>query len=89
MKSKEDEERVQEIMGILDVNSFEVRCGIQSQGRALYLEAAMLSHDCFPNSLAAVDNNFLMTIKARRDILEGQPITYNYTNTLHVSYLWQ
>ncbi|XP_075223000.1 SET domain-containing protein SmydA-8-like isoform X2 [Lycorma delicatula] len=81
--SKDDEEKVQEIMGILDVNSFEVRCGMQSQGRALFLEAAMMSHDCFPNSLVAVDNNFLMTIKARRDISAGQSITYNYTNILH------
>ncbi|XP_039278033.1 uncharacterized protein LOC111055976 isoform X2 [Nilaparvata lugens] len=79
----EDEELVQEVLGIIDVNSFGVRCGVGGQGRAVFLQASLMAHDCTPNCHLAVDDNFHMTVRARHDILKGDPILYNYTNTLH------
>ncbi|RZF41656.1 hypothetical protein LSTR_LSTR012913 [Laodelphax striatellus] len=78
-----DRELVQEVLGIIDVNSFGVRCGVGGQGRALYLQASLMAHDCSPNCHLAVDDNFQMTVRACQDILKGDPILYNYTNTLH------
>lgn len=89
-----DEEIVQKICGILDVNSFEVR-PVESQNglnaseclRGVYLQAALMAHDCIGNTHLAVDDNFTLVIHASRTISKGETIFFNYSNALLVSEL--
>ncbi|XP_017774573.1 PREDICTED: protein msta-like [Nicrophorus vespilloides] len=85
-----DEELVQTICGILDVNSFEVRplfaaTTPQECLRGVYLKAALMAHDCTPNTHLSVDFTFEMTIRANRFIPAGETIFYNYANGLQGS----
>lgn len=91
-----EEELVQKVCGILDVNSFELRQP-QNNGyfmspadclRGLYLQAALMAHDCIPNTHLAVDDDFNMTIHASCRIEEGETIYYNYANGLQVSHFF-
>lgn len=88
--SEEDVEFVQKICGIIDVNSFEVRSPIGPRGigqplRGLYVEAALMAHDCVPNTHLSIDEKFEMIIHASVNISKGQSIVYNYTGSLQVS----
>ncbi|KAJ8923433.1 hypothetical protein NQ315_001992 [Exocentrus adspersus] len=85
-------ELVQKVCGILDVNSFEIRPptssvemiknpGVQCL-RGLYLQAALMAHDCVGNTHLSVDDDFLLRIHASVDIPEGTPIFFNYCNVL-------
>lgn len=50
---------------ILDTNAFEVRSTDgYTKLRAIYPEAAMLSHDCVPNCYHSFDENMQMAIRA-------------------------
>ncbi|KAJ8982545.1 hypothetical protein NQ317_005547 [Molorchus minor] len=85
-------ELVQEVCGILDVNSFEVRPIQCSSGiitnpevqclRGLYLNASLMAHDCIGNTHLSVDDDFVLTIHASVDIPEKTPIFFNYSNVL-------
>ncbi|KAF7272702.1 hypothetical protein GWI33_014534 [Rhynchophorus ferrugineus] len=87
-----NQEIVQKLCGILDVNTFEVRPpASQSISiikpetqclRGLYLEAAMMAHDCLANAHLSVDDHFVMGVYASVDIEENEPIYFNYANTL-------
>lgn len=89
------DEIAQIVCGILDVNAFEVRpveCGNLVQGmnpgeclRALFLEAALMAHDCVGNTHLAVDDSFCITVRASRFIAKGETVFFNYTNALLVS----
>ncbi|XP_018566140.1 uncharacterized protein LOC108907098 isoform X2 [Anoplophora glabripennis] len=86
------EELVQTVCGITDVNTFEVRPPTNSKEvivnpavqclRGLYLEAALMAHDCVGNTHLSVDDDFVLTIHASVDIPEDSPIFFNYTNVL-------
>lgn len=84
---------VQKVCGILDVNSFEVRPPeiVQISAnpdeflRGVYLEAALMTHDCVGNTHLAVDDGFTLVVHAARDIVEGETIFFNYSNALLVS----
>lgn len=81
-------ELLQRLCGILDVNSFELRSPgslDNSLLRGLYLEAALMAHDCRGNTHLTVDDDFLLTIYASRPIDEGEIISFNYTSSLLVS----
>lgn len=54
------------IASILDTNAFEIRPFNRhgSKVRAVFLEAAMLSHNCVPNTRHVFDKNMQMTIHA-------------------------
>lgn len=84
---------VQKICGILDVNTFDVRqpqknrlnCNQVENLRGLYLNAALMAHDCVANIHLAVDDDFVLYMHAAVDIPEGCPFYFNYTNVLQVS----
>lgn len=87
------QEVIQRICGILDVNSFELRPR-EFQGtngnsggflRAIYLQAALMAHDCVSNTHIATDDDFEIIVRACRDIKEGEIIFFNYSNALVVS----
>lgn len=92
LKSEDDHSLVQKICGILDVNSFELRgpnpavmTHAARQGerlRGVYLEAALMSHDCIGNTHLSVDDDYVMTIHASVPIKAGDPILFNYASTL-------
>lgn len=79
-----DEETILNVAGILDTNAFEIR---RSAGnikvRGLYPQAAMLSHDCRPNTKHNfVGDDFTLVLTATQDIKKGDTITATYTQTL-------
>ncbi|GLV35041.1 SET and MYND domain containing arthropod-specific member 4 [Carabus blaptoides fortunei] len=95
--SKDDvkNEVVQKICGILDVNTFELRIpefelgpsvNIRECVRGVYLQAALMAHDCIGNTHLAVDDNFNLTVHASVPIKKGTPIYFNYTNALQGTY---
>lgn len=51
----------------------------------LYINAALMSHDCVGNTFLSVDDEFNLTVKASIDIPENSPIYFNYANALSVS----
>lgn len=82
------DEIIEKICGILDVNTFEVRPAGTIEAnecmRGIYLKAALMSHDCIGNTFLSVDEDYLLTIHAASFIREGEPIYYNYANSLMV-----
>lgn len=60
-----DEATVLKTAAILDTNSFEIRSpdGCRKL-RAIYVESAMFSHDCVPNSYHSFDENMQIAIRA-------------------------
>lgn len=92
------EELVQKICGILDVNTFELRVpGFEENWsrslnnneiiRGVFLQAAMMAHDCVGNTHLAADDEFNLIIHASVDIAKNTPIYFNYTNALNVNKL--
>lgn len=84
---------MENICGVLDVNSFELRGPCPAlmtepapgeRLRGVYLEAALLAHDCVGNTHLSVDDNFVMTIHASVPIAAGEPILFNYASSLEV-----
>ena len=87
-----DEDFIQRLCGILDVNTFELRGNIDSRGvqpnnlaRGLFPKAALLAHDCLPNTMISVDGDSNMRIFSTVPIPAGECIYYNYTRSLFVS----
>ncbi|KAJ8928049.1 hypothetical protein NQ314_019419 [Rhamnusium bicolor] len=52
--------------------------------RCLYLEAALMAHDCVGNAHLSVDDDFVLTIHASVDISENSLIFFNYANVLQL-----
>lgn len=53
-----DETTILKAAAILDINAFELRLsGRQSKIRAIYLDSAMIVHDCVPNAYHVFDEN--------------------------------
>lgn len=78
-----DEEIVMRIVAILDTNCFEIRVPNQaSKLRGLYVSAAMMSHDCKPNTRHVFEDNYQMLLIASVDIPKGGIISTTYTQTL-------
>lgn len=53
--------------------------------RGLYIQAALLAHDCIGNTFITVDNNKQLKVYASIDIQAGEIIYNNYTASLYVS----
>lgn len=85
----ENDEDLQRLCGIIDVNSFELRSPgtLDSALRGLYAEAALMAHDCRGNTHLTVDDDFQLTVYASQSIDEGEPILFNYTSSLLVSFI--
>lgn len=87
-----EKDLLQKICGILDVNSFEVRspefrevaANPNEFLRGVYLQAALMTHDCVGNTHLAVDDEFKLYIHASRGIKKGEMILFNYVNALVV-----
>ncbi|XP_076754158.1 SET domain-containing protein SmydA-8 [Xylocopa sonorina] len=78
-------ELLQQLCGILDVNTFELRSPGGLDGlllRGLYVEASLMAHDCRGNTHLTVDDDFQLTIYASLPIKEDEPIFFNYTSSL-------
>ncbi|XP_076240125.1 uncharacterized protein LOC143182785 [Calliopsis andreniformis] len=78
-------ELLQQLCGILDVNTFELRSPGGLDGlllRGLYAEASLMAHDCRGNTHLTVDDNFHLTVYASLPIEAGEPILFNYTSSL-------
>ncbi|XP_030376101.1 SET domain-containing protein SmydA-8 [Scaptodrosophila lebanonensis] len=74
---------LQRLLGILDVNAFEIRAPErESAMRALYVRAGLFSHSCMPNLMAAIDDERRLKIYANRFIAAGEILYYCYTNVL-------
>ncbi|KAL3273948.1 hypothetical protein HHI36_015371 [Cryptolaemus montrouzieri] len=85
-----ENETIQKICGILDVNTFEIRAppsmsilNSKCQNlRGLYLNAALMAHNCISNTHLAVDDDFMLYIYASVDIQKDTPIFLNYANAM-------
>jgi hypothetical protein len=78
------EETILQVAAILDTNSFEIR---RSDGdikiRGLYPKAAMLSHDCKPNTKHIFTGpNYTLELVSTAPIKKGEIICVTYTQTL-------
>ncbi|XP_066994525.2 SET domain-containing protein SmydA-8 isoform X2 [Anabrus simplex] len=77
-----DEETILKIAAILDTNSFEVRYK-EMKGRAVYPTAAMMSHNCKPNTKHIISSpDFTLQVIATVPIKRGEIISVTYTQTL-------
>lgn len=86
---------IQHIVGIIDVNCFEVRILPPKEPdlpyhmrntsiRGIYLQASLLTHDCSSNTHVAMDDKFNILIRCSVDIPKDQVLYFNYTYTLMV-----
>ncbi|XP_058128626.1 SET domain-containing protein SmydA-8-like [Anopheles ziemanni] len=80
---------LQQICGILDVNTFEIRGNMDSQGvqmnnlaRGLYPCTSLMTHNCQTNTLIAVDGMSKLRLYASVSINAGDLLYYNYTRVL-------
>ncbi|CAO1434181.1 unnamed protein product [Diamesa tonsa] len=85
-----DAELVQQVCGILDVNTFELRnFDVSSTSssdnflRGLFSSAALMNHECSANTLITLDGGNNLRIYANRLIKKDEVITHNYTNVLN------
>lgn len=62
---------------------------MQVQVRGLYPKAALLPHDCVPNTFISLDENKVMKIYASVAINAGGIIFNNYTDSLNVIHKMQ
>ncbi|XP_071538278.1 SET domain-containing protein SmydA-8-like isoform X2 [Panulirus ornatus] len=76
-----DSSEIYRMSGILLVNSFELKHNGQ-RIRGVYPQAAMMAHDCIPNTKHAFDDDLTLILRATIVIRKGSPITSTYTNIL-------
>ncbi|KAL1117668.1 hypothetical protein AAG570_003983 [Ranatra chinensis] len=77
-----DEETILKVAGVLDTNCFAVRSFSSATIRGLYMRAAMLAHDCKPNTKHYFTEDMELVVLATVDIKKGTPITATYTQSL-------
>ncbi|XP_012550660.3 SET domain-containing protein SmydA-8 [Bombyx mori] len=88
LECENDKNLVQKICAAIDVNSFEVRgpsvpgIGCGETLRGVYLQAALLAHDCVGNTHMSIGDDNLLVCHASVDINIGDIIYYNYTDAL-------
>ncbi|CAH2267756.1 SET and MYND domain-containing protein DDB_G0273589-like [Pararge aegeria] len=88
LENGQNQDLVQQICAAIDVNSFEVRgppipaIGCAEVLRGVYLQAALLAHDCVANTHMSINDNNVLVCHASTDIKKGEPIYYNYTDPL-------
>lgn len=78
-----DEETILNVAAILDNNAFDYRNKANVKLRAIYLTAAMQSHDCTPNTKHVFLDNYLFAVIATTPITKGSVIKTSYTEPLH------
>lgn len=75
------DETIQRIQGILETNKKEIRLS-QSDCEALYAIACLMEHSCTPNVKITFDKDYSITVRAGRDIEEGEHISTMYSHAL-------
>lgn len=86
----QNKDLVQKVCAAIDVNSFEVRgppipaieCAEILRG--VYLQAALLAHDCVANTHISINDRNVLVCHASTDIKKGDLIYHNYTDALKV-----
>lgn len=84
-----DEELIHTVCGILEVNSFEVRCLSGSAVQGLYPQTAIMSHNCVPNTSHCIitsENNRLV-LRTTVKVEKGSELFTTYTHTLNPTLL--
>ncbi|XP_022118009.2 SET domain-containing protein SmydA-8 [Pieris rapae] len=79
-----DEDTILKVAGILDTNSFDVRSpdGV-SRFRAIYATAAMINHNCTPNTRHIyLGDDYTLALIATVPIAKGETLTATYTQVL-------
>ncbi|SPP74790.1 SET domain-containing protein SmydA-8 isoform X1 [Drosophila guanche] len=78
-----DEVLVQRLLGILDVNVYEIRAPEHGGAmRGLYRRAALFAHSCLPNLETAIDDERRIKVFANRPIAAGETLYICYTSVL-------
>uniref|UniRef100_A0A1B6FV33 MYND-type domain-containing protein n=2 Tax=Cuerna arida TaxID=1464854 RepID=A0A1B6FV33_9HEMI len=79
-----DEETILKVTAVLDTNAFEIRRKMGNiKIRGLYCKAAMMSHNCLPNTKHVfVGDDFSIVVMATTDIKKGEIISATYTQSL-------
>ncbi|XP_017049346.1 SET domain-containing protein SmydA-8 [Drosophila ficusphila] len=78
-----DEELVQGLLGVLDINAFEIRAPEPGGSmRGLYRRAGLFAHSCLPNLVTAIDDERRIKVYANRFIAAGEILYTCYTNQL-------
>ncbi|XP_053954619.1 SET domain-containing protein SmydA-8 [Anastrepha ludens] len=81
--SEWSDDDVLRIAARLDTNAFEVRQTATAQKlRAIYLNAAMISHDCVSNARHTFDEQMQILFIAKQNIAKGEVIATSYTQPL-------
>jgi len=75
------DETIQKIQGILETNKKEIRLS-QSDCEALYATACLLEHSCKPNVKITFEKDFTITVRAGRNIAEGEHISTMYSHAM-------
>lgn len=77
------EEEILRVAARLDTNTFEVRQNAEDRKvRAIYPQAAMLSHDCISNVRHTFDEQMQILFIAKTAIAKGEIISTSYTQPL-------
>ena len=80
------EQFLQHLIGVIDVNCFEIRGPDSGAMRGLYPKGALLHHSCVANTAVAIDEHYQMKIYVNQDVKQGETLTNCYTNVLLVSF---
>lgn len=84
LKDRFTEEVIQQVIGILDINAFEVRTAKGYSGRGLYPRLGVMAHSCVPNVVHSIhpSDGFRLIARVAIDIPEGEKLYTVYTYTL-------
>lgn len=75
------DETIQKIQGIIDTNKKEIRLAF-SDVDALFPTACLMEHSCLPNVKLNYSKELAITVKAGKDIAEGEHLSTMYTHAL-------
>lgn len=68
-----DEELLQRLLGVADINAYEIRAPESGSGmRGIYRRAALFAHSCTPNLVTAIDEERRIKVYASRFIAAGE-----------------
>ncbi|KAB7504647.1 Protein msta, isoform A [Armadillidium nasatum] len=81
IEKSDDVDILHRICGILSTNCFELLDNSQ-RIRGIYYSAAMLAHNCSPNTKHSFDSNKNIIFRATQGIQKGKPLFATYSHTL-------